>query len=234
MPQMQAQWTQTTRGLPWDVLTLTTGAVPTLPPPVPLPKDAAQPEEWLLIDVAFAALNPGAIWQMVLLPDRMRAANNVPEMDLSGTVVDVWHLDETAKEGARFAVGDKVCAMLPAAFLLPTGNGALAKRIRIPAKYAVHKPRDTTFAHGAGAMLAGLTARQLVLESGAKTGDRVLINAASGGIGHLVVQMVRNAVGPTGFVVGVCGAAKAQMIESLGADEVSRTRGHQMKLTPGN
>jgi NADPH:quinone reductase-like Zn-dependent oxidoreductase len=224
----QKKWTSIARGLPWDVMALVESPAPTLPPPVPLPKDVPVPEEWILVKVAYAALNPGAIFQSTLLPMWARQAEAVPEMDLSGTVVDVWHPDSCSgsngKEGkTRFKKGDKIAAMLPASHTVATGTGALAQYVRIPAQYAVLKPPNATLADAAGVMLAGLTARQLVVDSGAKTGDRVLINAASGGIGHLVVQMVRNVVGSTGYVVGICGGAKASMVKSLGAEEVRST-----------
>jgi NADPH2:quinone reductase len=72
-------------------------------------------------------------------------------------------------------------------------------------------------------MLAGLTARQLVKEACLRRGDAVVVNAAGGGIGHLVVQLVRQAVGPTGRIVGVCGPSKRDTVLDLGADEVSPT-----------
>ena len=105
--------------------------------------------------------------------------------------------------------------------MLPTGTGALAEVVRVPALYVVTKPEGKSFADAAGCMLAGLTARQMVMESGAKEGDRVLVNAASGGIGTMVVQMVRKIVGEKGYVVGICSGKNVEMVKGLGADEVS-------------
>jgi NADPH:quinone reductase-like Zn-dependent oxidoreductase len=221
MTESQA-WVFSRRGLPWDVLNLTTRPIPTLPPPLPLPSDVPKPEEWILVKVAFVGLNPGAIFQMTLVPPFIRQASCVPEMDFSGTVIDVWHPDENAGEASkRFKKGDKILAMLPASHTLPTGTGALAQHVRIPARYAVHKPEHVSFGDGAGCLLPGLTARQLVNESGAKAGDRVLVNAASGGIGTNVVQMLRKVVGKEGCIVGICSGKNAEMVKSIGADEVS-------------
>ncbi|KAF5535555.1 zinc-type alcohol dehydrogenase [Fusarium napiforme] len=215
-------WVFSERGLPWDVLNFTSQPMPTLPPPLPLPKDVPDPEEWILVKVAFAGLNPGAIFQMILVPPFIRKPTCVPEMDFSGTVIDVWHPDDESGSAQlkRFNKGDKILAMLPASHTLPTGTGALAEYVRIPARYAVKKPEGVSFADGAGCLLPGLTARQLVNESGAKTGHRVLVNAASGGIGSLVVQMLRKIVGPEGYIVGICSGKNVELVKSLGADEV--------------
>ncbi|KAK7413749.1 hypothetical protein QQX98_007392 [Neonectria punicea] len=210
-------WVFSQRGLPWKVLSLITRPTPTLPPPLPLPRDVPEPEEWLIVKTSFVGLNPGAIFQMTLVPPFLRHSPSVPEMDFSGTVVDVWH---PAAAAPRFAKGDKVVAMLPAGHTIPTGTGALAEYVRVPARYAVRKPGGVSFGDAAGVLLPGLTARQMVRESGAKAGDRVLVNAASGGIGTMVVQMVRKVVGETGYVVGICSGKNVDMVKSLGADEV--------------
>ncbi|CAM1507874.1 Fc.00g047220.m01.CDS01 [Cosmosporella sp. VM-42] len=210
-------WTYSERGIPQDILALTSRPMPTLPPPLPLPKDVPTPEEWLLIKVKFAALNPGAIFQMTLFPPFVRAKTSIPDMDFSGTVLDVWHPDASS---SRFKKSDKVVCMLPAAHTMATGTGALAEHVRVPARYVVPKPEGSSFADAAGLMLPALTARQMVVEAAVKEGDRVLVNAASGGIGTMVVQMVRNVVGEKGFVVGICSGKNADMVKSLGADEV--------------
>lgn len=233
MPESQA-WVFSHRGLPWDVLSLTTQPIPTLPPPLPLPKDVPNPEEWIVVKVAFVGLNPGAIFQMNLVPPFIRHPSCVPEMDFSGTVTDVWSPDDESVSAPtrRFKKGDKILAMLPASHTLPTGTGALAEYVRIPARYAVHKPEGVNFGDGAGCLLTGLTARQLVRESGAKEGDRVLVNAASGGIGSLVVQMLRKVVGVEGYIVGICSGKNVELVQSLGADEVSQTTcGRERHLT---
>lgn len=223
-PETMRAWVFSDRGDPSKVLQFTTREKPSLPPKLPLPRDAPAPEEWVLIKTAFAGLNVGAIFQMTLIPQRIRTKTCIPEMDLSGVVEDVWHPEpesgSAASSSFRFNKGDKVVAMLPASHSLATGTGALAEYIAIPAKYVAHKPESVSFGDAAGCLLAGMTARQQVLESGAKEGDRVLVNAASGGIGTMVVQMVRNIVGDSGHVVGICSGKNVEMVKSLGANEV--------------
>ncbi|KAL9471124.1 hypothetical protein ACSS6W_009065 [Trichoderma asperelloides] len=224
-------WTFSQRGSPSDILSLTSSRpIPTLPPP-----EISRSEEWILVKVAFAALNVGAIFQMALVPAFMRNKTCIPEMDLSGTVQDVWHphVESTASSTTttaaaaadattqtRFRKGDKIIAMIPASHALPTGSGALAEYVALPARFAVHKPPQVSFADAAGCLLTGMTAHQQVVEAGIKPGDRVLVNAASGGIGTMVVQMARQVVGPEGFVVGICSTRNVQLVESLGADLV--------------
>ncbi|KKP05240.1 alcohol dehydrogenase [Trichoderma harzianum] len=230
-------WTFSRRGSPSDVLSLTESRL--MPA---FPREPALSEEWIVVKVAFVGLNVGAIFQMTLIPAFLRNETCIPEMDLSGVVQDVWHPhakvndgDEpnSATEGAgpvspggaesntqtRFRKGDKVMVMLPASHALPTGTGALAEYVAIPARFAVHKPTSAPFADAAGCLLTGMTAHQQIVESEIKPGDRVLINAASGGIGTLVVQMARQVVGSEGFVVGICSGRNTRLVESLGADE---------------
>ncbi|KAF3077123.1 hypothetical protein CFAM422_000346 [Trichoderma lentiforme] len=230
-------WTFSRRGSPSDVLSLTESRpIPAFPP------EPTLPEEWILVKVAFAGLNVGAIFQMTLIPVFLRNETCIPEMDLSGVVQDVWHPHAKVNDGdgpnnatedaspvspdgaesntqTRFRKGDKVMAMLPASHALPTGTGALAEYVAIPARFAVHKPTSAPFADAAGCLLTGMTAHQQIVESDIKPGDRVLVNAASGGIGTLVVQMARQVVGPEGFIVGICSGRNTRLVESLGADE---------------
>lgn len=161
-------------------------------------------------------------FQMTLIPQAIRCKTMVPEMDLSGVVEDVWHPEDAdeAKKPFRFVKGDKVIAMLPASHSLGTGTGALSEYVCIPAKYVAKKPDSVSFADAAGCLLAGMTGIKQIDESGLKEGDRVLVNAASGGIGSMVVQMARNVVGKEGHIVGVCSAKNAELVKSLGADEV--------------
>lgn len=79
----------------------------------------------------------------------------------------------------------------------------------------------------AGLGIAGCTALLLVEKAGLKRGDCVLVNGASGGIGHMVVQMVREAVGESGRVVAICSErdGKGNMVRGLGADEVGDVHG---------
>ncbi|KAM0477428.1 hypothetical protein ACHAPX_005740 [Trichoderma viride] len=232
MPTTSRAWTFSHRGSPTDILSLSSHPIPTFPPPL------QTSEEWILIKISFAALNPGALFQMALIPTFLRNKTCIPEMDLSGTVQDVWHPHAVESESnttsTRFRRGDKIIAMIPASHALPTGSGALAEYVSLPARFAVHKPPESSFADAAGCLLTGMTAHLLVVEAGLEPGHRVLINAASGGIGTMAVQMARRAVGPKGFVVGICSARNVQLVESLGADLVIDYTQHKNNSLPAH
>jgi NADPH:quinone reductase-like Zn-dependent oxidoreductase len=56
---------------------------------------------------------------------------------------------------------------------------------------------------------------------GVKEGDRVLINGVSGGVGTVIVQLAKQAVGGKGAVFATCSDKNAEMVKGLGADEVT-------------
>jgi reticulon-4-interacting protein 1, mitochondrial len=212
-------WKFTQRGVPRDVLHLEPVDLPILPPPPPLPTEIPVPEEWLFIKVSYTALNPGSQMQMNILPAFARASPSVPEMDFSGTVLDVWVPGGSTP--ARFVRGDEIVGFIPIRHGYPTGNGALASHLRIPARYVVKKPANTSLQDCAGLMCAGCAAWTLVNEAHVKTNQRVLVIGASGGVGTSVVQLVKHVVGSGGVVVGVCSGINTDMVRTLGADEVS-------------
>lgn len=211
-------WRFTKRGLPADVLHLEDITVPALPPPLPFPKDVSMPEEWLIIKVSYTALNPGSQMQLNILPSFTRAGTCVPEMDFAGTVVDVW-IPEDGK-ARRFSKGDEVVGFLPITHTYPTGNGALASHIRVPARYVVKKPKNTSMEESAGLLCTACTAWTLATEAGLKSEDQVLIHGASGGIGSAAVQLAKYIVGDQGLVVAVCSGRNAEMVRGLGAHDV--------------
>jgi len=73
----------------------------------------------------------------------------------------------------------------------------------------------------AGLPVVGITALSVMDLARVKKGERVMVNGASGGIGSLVVQMAKQAVGEEGRVVAVCSGRNEGMVKGLGADEVS-------------
>ena len=92
-----------------------------------------------------------------------------------------------------------------------------------PADKLVHIPKDITDEQAAAAMLQGMTAQYLCYSTyPVKRGDTVLVHAAAGGVGLLLVQMCHH-LGAR--VIGtVSTAQKAALAREAGADEVIFTR----------
>lgn len=99
-----------------------------------------------------------------------------------------------------------------------TLGAAFAQYVCVPEKVCGIMPNNSSFPEMASVPIAGLTALQALIAHGQlKEGESVLINGASGGVGHFSVQIAK-AYGAT--VTGVCSSKKADFVRSLGAHEV--------------
>ena len=97
-------------------------------------------------------------------------------------------------------------------------DGAFAEHVAVPAVRLSHKPSCLTFAQAAVVPVAGSLALRAVRDAGrVRTGQRVLVIGASGGVGTFAVQ-IATAFGAT--VTGVCSTANVELVRSIGADEV--------------
>lgn len=112
------------------------------------------------------------------------------------------------------APGDEVIGMLP----YPLGAGSHAEYVVGPARAFVPKPASVDHVQGAAIPLAALTAWQCLVDvADISAGDRVLIHAAAGGVGHLAVQIAK-ALGA--YVIGTASSPKHDLLRELGADEL--------------
>ncbi|MFN2203140.1 MAG: quinone oxidoreductase family protein [Caldilineaceae bacterium] len=97
-------------------------------------------------------------------------------------------------------------------------NGSYAEEVCIPAKSLVRVPEGISSQQAAAVMLQGLTAHYLCTSTYAvKQGDKTLVHAAAGGVGHLLVQMIKRQGGWIAATVST--EEKAQLARSAGADE---------------
>ncbi|MFD3513420.1 NADP-dependent oxidoreductase [Streptomyces sp. NPDC058657] len=127
--------------------------------------------------------------------------------DISGVV-------EEAAPGARFAVGDEVYGMP----FFPRAASAYAEYVAAPSRQLARKPASLDHVHAAAVPLAALTAWQgLVQAARIQQGDRVLIQAAAGGVGHFAVQIAKSR---GAHVIAVASAARHDFLTGIGADEV--------------
>jgi NADPH:quinone reductase-like Zn-dependent oxidoreductase len=115
---------------------------------------------------------------------------------------------------ALYKPGDEVFGMLR----YPYGHGAFAEYVTAPARTFARKPGKIEHVQAAALPLAALTAWQALVDiAGVKAGQRVLVHAAAGGVGHLAVQMAK---ARGAHVIGTASAAKHEFLRGLGADEL--------------
>ena len=128
--------------------------------------------------------------------------------DISGTV------EALGPDVTGLKVGDAVFGMPH----FPRQAAAYAELAVTPANEIALKPAGIDHLHAAALPLAGLTAWQgLVRHGGLKHGQRVLIHAAAGGVGHLAVQIAK---AHGAYVIATASPEKLDFVRSLGADEV--------------
>ncbi|MGD9556851.1 MAG: NADP-dependent oxidoreductase [Mangrovibacterium sp.] len=131
----------------------------------------------------------------------------IPGWDISGTVV------ETGDSVTELMVGDEVFGMVN----FPGHGKAYAEYVAAPAGHLALKPGKVSHEEAAASTLAALTAYQAIIHHAkVKAGQRVLIHAAAGGVGHFAVQIAKHA---GAWVAGTSSAGKRDLVMSLGADE---------------
>src|SRR5438552_17085759 len=117
------------------------------------------------------------------------------------------------------AVGKNVTNFKPGDEVFGGKNGALAEYICVLANRAVVlKPANMTFEQAASVPVAAITALQGLRDRGhIQSGQKVLINGASGGVGTFAVQIAKS-FGTE--VTGVCSTRNVDLVQSIGADHV--------------
>ncbi|MFF4255669.1 NADP-dependent oxidoreductase [Streptomyces sp. NPDC001663] len=114
---------------------------------------------------------------------------------------------------ARFKPGDEVFGMLS----YPFGHGSHAEYVSVPARWFAHKPASIDHTQAGALPLVSLTAWQALVEyADLQPGQRVLIHAAAGGVGHVAVQIAK---ARGAYVIGTASAGKHDFLRGLGVDE---------------
>jgi NADPH:quinone reductase-like Zn-dependent oxidoreductase len=177
-------------------------------------KDIEKPtpdDTQLLVRVRAASLNPldGHMMRGMLLARLMGNGLRKPKdtrigVDYSGVV------EAIGKNVTQYKVGDEVFG---------ARTGSLAQYICAKAdRAACLKPSTMTFEEGATIGVAASTALQGLRDHGhLQSGQKVVINGASGGVGTFAVQIAK-AMGAE--VTGVCSTRNLDLVKSLGADHV--------------
>ena len=165
----------------------------------------------VLVKVQAASVNPLDWHYMRGSPYLMRLGTGLgaPKdirlgVDFAGTVESV------GSNVTRFKAGDEVFG---------GRGGAFAEYVLVPEDRAVAlKPPNMTFEQAASVPIAAITALQALRDKGKiKSGQKVLINGASGGVGTFAVQIAKSFGAE---VTGVCSTRNVEMVLSIGADHV--------------
>jgi NADPH:quinone reductase-like Zn-dependent oxidoreductase len=128
--------------------------------------------------------------------------------DVTGVV------DALGPDAAGFAVGDAVLGMAK----FPGPEGAYAEYVTVPAAQLRARPAAMPVTEAAALPLAGMTAWQSLVDvGGLRDGQRVLVHAAAGGVGHLAVQIAK---AQGAHVIGTASGPKLGLLRELGCDEV--------------
>ncbi|WP_337044019.1 NADP-dependent oxidoreductase [Emticicia sp. 17c] len=127
--------------------------------------------------------------------------------DISGVITQV------GSKVTDFKEGDEVFGMVN----FPGHGKAYAEYVAAPATQLAIKPQNISHQEAAAATLAALTAwKALETHAQIQAGQRLLVHAAAGGVGHYAVQMAKHF---GAYVIGTSSAANKDFVLSLGADE---------------
>jgi NADPH:quinone reductase-like Zn-dependent oxidoreductase len=99
----------------------------------------------------------------------------------------------------------------------PTGDGGYAEYIVVNQAFVALKPKSLHHVHAAAVPLASLTAWKSLFETGQlRPGQRVLVHAGSGGVGHFAVQLAK---WKGAHVLATASTKNQEFLRELGVDE---------------
>jgi NADPH:quinone reductase-like Zn-dependent oxidoreductase len=164
----------------------------------------------VLVRVHAAGCGPDVWHLMTGMPYMARLAIGVrqPKIGVRG-----WDVAGTVE-----AVGADVKGFRPGDAVMGTAEGSFADLVIARPETLVAKPAGLSFEQAAAVPVSGVTAVEAIRDKASvQRGQRVLILGAAGGVGTLAVQIAK-AFGAE--VTGVCSTPKADLVRSIGADDV--------------
>ena len=181
-------------------------------------EDAPMPQigdQDVLVRVVAASINP-VDW-------KVREGYLKDMLPLDFPVVLGWDVS-----GVVEAIGKGVTGFKPGDAVYSRPNiaraGTYAEYVAIDASELAFKPNTIAHAAAASIPLAGITAWDVLVKvANVQAGDRVLIHAASGGVGSLAVQLAK---ARGAYVIATTSGKNSALVKSLGADEVIDYRQH--------
>jgi NADPH:quinone reductase-like Zn-dependent oxidoreductase len=135
-----------------------------------------------------------------------------PNNPILGADIAGW-IEAVGSRVTQFQPGDEVFGDIS-----EYGWGGFAEYAAVPENAIASKPVNLSFNEAAAAPQAAVVALQGLRDEGQiQSGQRVLINGASGGIGTFAVQIAKSFGAE---VTGVCSTRNLDMVRSIGADHV--------------
>jgi NADPH:quinone reductase-like Zn-dependent oxidoreductase len=184
------------------------------PPDVLALREIAKPvvgDRDVLVRVHAAGLDQGVWHVMAGLPYMVRVMGfglRAPKVRVRGTEV----------AGRVEAIGGNVTRLQPGDEVFGTCDGSFAEYVCAREDKLARKPSNLSFEQAAAVPVSGCTALHGLRDKGElRAGQRVLIVGAGGGVGTFAVQLAKSFGAD---VAGVCSAAKADLVRSIGADDV--------------
>ncbi|MDO9256236.1 MAG: NAD(P)-dependent alcohol dehydrogenase [Bacteroidales bacterium] len=121
---------------------------------------------------------------------------------------------KTADGDTKFKVGDRVYGAVPIFFGKP---GSLVELLVTETKNARFIPDGMTFQEAASLPVAALTALNGIRRCGVIAGSNLLINGATGGVGHFAVQIAKT---KEAVITASCSSVNSELAMQLGADKI--------------
>ena len=170
----------------------------------------------LLVEAMYSGINPADLNQRAgHYPAPPGSPADVPGLEVCGRVVD------RGENVTEWGLGDRVFGIV--------GGGGLADRVRVNGRHVARVPDRLDEQQAAAVPEAFITAHDAIFaQAGLRSGERLLVNGANGGVGLAVVQL--------GLAAGVQVLANArsqparERLAALGAEPVSLDQAHAVNV----
>ncbi len=177
----------------------------------------------MLIEVKAVSINP-VDYKLNHADTRFIPGAKLPKIvgsDFAGIV------RKPAEGDSTFKAGDRVYGAVPIFFGKP---GSLAELLVSESKNARHIPDGMSFQEAASLPVAALTALNGLRRCGINAGSNLLINGATGGVGHFAVQIAK---AKGAVVTATCSEVNSELAMQLGADQITGYRREDLAKIPG-